>query len=482
MSAFLKPTASARIAPRHGYWLLACMAVLVLRGGVIWAARGDLTDDRDAYLAVARSVAAGDGYMHPATGTATAYRPPLFPLLVAAFSAIAGQRSTVAVVHTVAGVVTVLLTVRLGHLLGLKGGAWIAGAATAVDPLLLRYSTLPMTETVFTLLVTWMTVRLVAGSVERAEAERAEADQPDADRRRQRRLDAGTGIVFGLAALCRPTIWVFAAVAGVTLVVRRPRSWWRRIAWTAVAASVVVVAPWGIRNAFVLGHPVMTTTHGGYTLLLGNNPVFYREVVDRGWDSVWPGKSLAEWQQSLERAMNRETPPVSGEVARDRWMYRQAAENIKRQPVHFIRACWVRFLRFWSVVPLRAPGQDVSPTVRRATGCFYTALLAGMALGLLRIAVDLVRLRTGCAFRSKTGCAFRSRTGCAEKDVPDPIQGVGANRLWRHWQPLVLLIASFCCLHLLYWTNMRMRAPLVPEIAAISVFGWSGVLRALRLR
>ena len=30
----------------------------------------------------------------------------------------------------------------------------------------------------------------------------------------------------------------------------------------------LVVVPWGIRNLIVFGRPIITTTHGGYTLLL----------------------------------------------------------------------------------------------------------------------------------------------------------------------------------------------------------------------
>ena len=39
---------------------------------------------------------------------------------------------------------------------------------------------------------------------------------------------------------------------------------------------VIVLSPWMIRNLVVLGEPVWTTTHGGYTLALANNPVYYR--------------------------------------------------------------------------------------------------------------------------------------------------------------------------------------------------------------
>ena len=38
--------------------------------------------------------------------------------------------------------------------------------------------------------------------------------------------------------------------------------------------------PWAWRNARIFGEPVWSTTHGGYTLALANNPVYYAEVLD----------------------------------------------------------------------------------------------------------------------------------------------------------------------------------------------------------
>jgi hypothetical protein len=41
----------------------------------------------------------------------------------------------------------------------------------------------------------------------------------------------------------------------------------------------------------------------------------------------------------------------------------------------------------------------------------------------------------------------------------------------RRWEPLLLLLAAFTAVHLLYWTNVRMRAPLVPALALLAVRG-----------
>ncbi|MEQ9066744.1 MAG: hypothetical protein RLO18_08475, partial [Gimesia chilikensis] len=51
----------------------------------------------------------------------------------------------------------------------------------------------------------------------------------------------------------------------------------------------------------------------------------------------------------------------------------------------------------------------------------------------------------------------------------------------RNWSPLIWLLVSFTIVHLFYWTNMRMRAPLVPAIALLSVFGWSHLIHFCKI-
>ncbi|MCA9069487.1 MAG: hypothetical protein KDA84_11210, partial [Planctomycetaceae bacterium] len=46
-------------------------------------------------------------------------------------------------------------------------------------------------------------------------------------------------------------------------------------------------------------------------------------------------------------------------------------------------------------------------------------------------------------------------------------------RDWSIWWPLVLMIATFCAVHLVYWSNTRMRAPVMPAVALLAVRTWS---------
>lgn len=159
-----------------------------------------------------------------------------------------------------------------------------------------------MTESLCTLLTTLLACTLVPRR------------RPEAN---QRPFDAiGNGLAFGLLVLCRPTFWLTAPFLGLTwLMTRQTSAPWPKLTETLsngmriVCGTALVVAPWLIRNWFVFGVPILTTTHGGYTLLLANNPVFNREVVQQPWGTVWEEASLLAWQSNLESQVERDLGP-----------------------------------------------------------------------------------------------------------------------------------------------------------------------------
>ncbi|MGH7200354.1 MAG: hypothetical protein ACREJB_07090, partial [Planctomycetaceae bacterium] len=220
-----------------------------------------------------------------------------------------------------------------------------------------------------------------------------------------------------------------------------------RCGWVLFGVALTV-SPWVVRNALVLGSPKLTTTHGGYTLLLGNNPVFYREVVGEPWGTVWSGESLESWQHSLEEAMRSSRPRPVGEVERDRWMTRRAIGHITAQPGEFLAACGLRLLRFWNVAPLGSAVEPLRETLEHRTGsaAFAEFAVAGVRWGiaLFYTAVTVGMLAGAARLRQ---------------------------REWPRWMPLVLLIVAFLLVHLVYWTNTRMRAPVVPAVALLAVRG-----------
>ena len=425
---------------------VVCLAAFALRAGVAWVERADFQRDPDAYLGIAAGLTRGEGYHMPGRTQPSAYRPPLYPLVLSLAIRSGAPTVAIALIHIAAGVLTVALTYRIGRTLGLGRLADGAALAVAVDPLLLQYTTQVMTETVFTFLVTLMLFLILRTGTHNAWASPIlnETRENEATRHVASSARFLLGVGFGLCALCRPTVWAFGMLAAVwwiyraVRVRRRLRTCWAD-AWPVVLAVTVTVAPWPLRNAVVLGKPLATTTHGGYTLLLGNNPVFYREVVAKPFGTVWEGASLARWQQSLNDQMAREMPPVIAEISRDRWMRDRAIETIRREPAMFLRACVLRLVWFWNIVPQGPARGSLPRIVIWSVGAFYGVLLILALVGALKI------------------------------------RGV-ERRVWGY--PFLLLL-SLTLLHTVYWSNARMRAPIVPVIALLAARGLSPSQRQL---
>ncbi len=434
----------------HRYALIVVLAAAVVARVAVLSMKSEtVSEDRDAYLAIAASLADGNGYTHPATDQPTAYRPPLYPIVCAALFAMGGGTTAIAILHFVCGMTTVVLTWSIGRRIGNAAIGGLAAGLVAIDPLLVGYTAISMTETVFTFLVTLLIAIFVGctGCGERvmdARTMKAATGQRPMRLSPDRRRQIVIGVVFGLCAMCRPTIWAFGILMTIVWFIVRLRRRDARIEkrwppWLLIVAVLLTVSPWIIRNAIVLGRPVVMTTHGGYTLLLGNNPVFYREVVSQPWRTVWDDAptefSQSAWYSNLESKMNQQLGTAANEIQRDRWMNQTAIMNIRKQPGMFIRACWLRIRRFWNVAPSRPIAASLPRPVEWGIVVFYSAILIGLLLGFVRI----VR-----------------------------------NKL-SNWIPLCVLVLGFMLVHSVYWSNMRMRAPVIPEIAMMCSLGLLGL-------
>jgi hypothetical protein len=459
----------------------------------------DLSRDRDVYLALAAGLAEERGYSIPGTTTPTAYRPPLYPLVLVPVHA-ASAASARGLLHGFLGVATVGLTCVLGRRLGLgPGGVLLAAVLVSVDPLLVRYTASLMTETLATFLGTLLLVTLTPRRAPTPSNMRTVVG---------RRLrwwanaawtsPALAGVVLGLCVLCRPTFLAFGLLLALGMVLAmlreqssRPRDLGRRLCRARAGhgavmliAAALTVAPWVARNWWVLGAPVLTTTHGGYTLLLANNEVYYREVVEGTGEeerrSVWqgegPGGQVA-WADGLNREMD--ALGISGEIARDRWMSGQAWNVIRRNPQTFVRASLLRLRRFWAIAPLSGETSPVPDLVRGGVMVFFAGTFAAAAIGLgfLGRCVGSRRRRVD----ARPAC--RADRGAGDGTVPGrhdtPLDGDDF-RAVALWGPPVLLVASLVCVHLLYWTDARMRAPVVPVVCLLAAWGLERLLESLR--
>ncbi|MCA8996105.1 MAG: hypothetical protein KDA80_03950, partial [Planctomycetaceae bacterium] len=407
-----------------------------------WRYQSDLNDDRDAYLAIARQLREhGDFASTP--GGLTSYRPPLYPLLL---TYVSGSKQTLVrgIFHACLSLGTILLVWQAGIQLQLsRFGRLAAAGICAFDPVLLRYLAFPMTETLSAFLSIFLVVLATRHVI-----------------RQTLIASFSIGVVFGLNVLCRPSFWAFGGLIALAWFITnwlpgksrntisdgpkesplREREWPKVL--ILVAGVAVTVSPWVIRNALVLGVPVVMTTHGGYTVLLGNNDAFYDEVVKQPYGTVWdgshgPGQSV--WVTGIQKQMQQ--AGVTSEVDQDDWMTHQARETMMRRPTDFLRACLLRQLRFWSVLP----GGEWTDSTPRSLILF----IAGWYITIwLSVAVGVGKLIRVAASPYPHRFLFLSR-----------------------WMPVFLMVFAIVGVHLLYWTNTRMRAPVMPEIALIAGLG-----------
>ena len=409
-------SANTPCTPRYVAAGLLVLTLLV-RGGVLLLAPGALASDPDGYRQLAENLLEYGSFGHQ--HRPTAYRPPLYPLLLGACVALGNySRVAIALLHLLLGIATVWMTFRLAREWGLGRYAPVAAALVACDPILLGQSIQVMTETTATLLAT-VVLACLTWTAHRPSIPRAIA----------------VGVGLGLAVLCRPVFLVWA-LAVALLLPALPGTWSGRLKvfGSLAAAMLVVLAPWAVRNYLQFGRPIITTTHGGYTLLLGNNPQFYEYLRWGQWGSIWDADKL---HRARRYQVPVETP--ADELRADRLAYTEARENIARQPAMFLYGCLVRAGRLWAPLPHQVAAEEgpVRRGLRYGVGLWYLGELVLAAIGL---------------------AALWRRDG--------------GGRNWRTpWLWGMLLAGTFTAVHTVYWSNMRMRAPLMPVVAIMAVAG-----------
>ena len=454
-------TRSGNVIRGHFSFFVCIVAAIaiVARIGVLLMP-GAIVGDPDGYRAIAENLVERGMFGHG--DVPTAYRPPLYPLVLSPAVALGPwSRGAMALMHLAMGLATVWLTYRLGRQAGLGGYALAAAALVACDPILLAQSALVMTETLAALLAA-VSLALLVGASRRPSAGRA----------------AAAGACVALAVLCRPTFlpWTILAAVVLPLYARRkgPPSWLHAAAvfGSFVAGAAIVLAPWAVRNQVRFGRPILATTHGGYTFLLANNPYFYQHLRSGAWESVWSAEEL-----NRDFASRAARAGVDNELAADRLAYGLGWENVRREPAMFLYSCAVRVGRLWAPLPhRRSPEEGLAGRgLRYEVGVWYVCELLLAVAGLLAV--------------------WRGRRASGEGPglVATPLTLTLSQRERGHlalsqgergflWLWAILLAGTFAAVHTVYWTDMRMRAPLVPAVALAAAAGLEGIVAAVRRR
>jgi 4-amino-4-deoxy-L-arabinose transferase-like glycosyltransferase len=217
-----------------------------------------LTIDAADYERHARSIADGHGFppSQLASGP-SAYRPPGYPVFLAAVYKITGGGwPTARYVECLVGTLTVALVGLLAVSFWDRRLALIATAIAAIFPPMINISTAVLSEAIFVPLVLGATLVVLHG---RAAANRT-------------RWVVLAGVLVGLAWLARGNGFLLLLPFAAALWQRRQG--WRAAAMPAllVAMTLLTIAPWTIRNAIVMHAFVPVSNESGLTLAGTYNP------------------------------------------------------------------------------------------------------------------------------------------------------------------------------------------------------------------
>ncbi len=387
-----------------------------------------LDADPDAYRQIAVSLSQtgtfglvdAQGIAHP-----TAFRPPLYPWLLSWF--VAGTHlNQIAVVwlHAIIGGFTAGVAVLASRRL-IGGNGLLAGTLVAIDPVLVQQSTLVMTETLAALLggatIAWWATRL--------------------DRGRPIEFGLLLGGLLALAYLCRPTFMAWAVLLLLASLFASGRFSARCLRTLLVGLVLLITAgAWMLRNERQFGRPMWATSHGGYTLLLANNPMFYEYLQNRSLGEVWDAESFfLAWSHRYDGDVRSEeffrqdwssTPEstIGGTEIQDDDLASAAAKAvIVRQPAMFVWSCIVRLGRLWS--PLPHVTGDRSRWLVFAVGGYYVVIYLLCAVGLWRLGWQVLQ-----------------------------------SPWWAFW----LLVITLSAVHAVYWSNLRMRSPATCGVATLA--------------
>jgi hypothetical protein len=254
--------ATAARDPRRWEWVAFAAVALAWRlASMALAAPRVSPGDSHWYLVIAHNVLIGRGivvdepYMHLAV---RAFFPPLYPVLLAGWTAVAGMSTlSLLVLSTAIDVAAALLIVRVGARLQAAPAGRAVALLYLVWPSTLFSAPLAQKEGLEVLLV----MAQALGWIDAWQGRSAGW-----------RRAVAIGVPAGLLALAQPGLALLGLLFGLALL---PRLGVAKLLATGVPAAgvaVLVLLPWWWRNYLVFGQFVPLTSAGGISLWVGNSP------------------------------------------------------------------------------------------------------------------------------------------------------------------------------------------------------------------
>lgn len=271
-------------------------------------------------------------------------RVPLYPAFMAALYALFNTSPVGVVVAQILldGVTLLLVGWTAKRLSGAATAGLLAMGLYALNPNAWLFASALLTESVLAFVLMALFALLVHGLA----GERRPWTSHHA---------VATGVLCGAAVLIKPNLVFLPALLGfVLLVARRP---WRHIA-LALCATVLLLAPWLVRNQLLLGRPVLSTAFTdnlGYVSAVAT--LFYARDEEShpftaAWEDVYHGEIVAV--AGASELWPRQVLSAADEDAQRRAIAQVAWGIVRTYPFAFWRAHWDGVKRPWRVHEQRA--------------------------------------------------------------------------------------------------------------------------------
>ena len=337
--------------------------VVRLAFGLLYWTGKPLTHDEREYLALARSVSAGRGFVYDAaheTGTAQQFgRAPVYPLFLSLIGAGAEEYpaspARVKIAQAIVGAIGVWLIGTIALRTAGVTGSVAAALIAAVYPPLVWICAYVLSETLYSTIALAAVLMADRGLDRAGAAGRSSAG---------RSWMLAAGVATGIAILARPAMIFFLPLAIAWM-------WWQRRAALGVllvVTALAVVAPWTARNARVFHRFVLVASEGGVTFWTGNHP------LARGEGDMAANPEI----KRAEIAFREQRPGLTAEQL-EPLFYRDALRYIAAHPVW-----WLGLLlrkAFYTVVPIGPSYTLHSTAYLAASVASYLLLLPVAAWG-----------------------------------------------------------------------------------------------------
>jgi len=302
------------MAKDRKYLIFIFILALILRiTYVLFFPQLEVHSDALQYDTIGWNLVSGNGFsLGP--GVPTPERPPVYPFFISFIYLLFGHSYlAVRLVQAAIGALTCLVIYWIGKEIFDERVGRVTSLVVALYPVLIGYTGLLLTETLFTFLLSIAILFLVK-----------------AVRNRSSKLYAISGALLAIATLCRSTMILFPFFLLIAVWIVYGSNFRAIVHFSIVLIMMIVlITPWTIRNYYRFDSLLPVATGGGQTLWVGTYV-------------AWEGKYQGADTEPL-RSMREEYSPIE----LDKRLFKEGLNNIKDNPITYFVMSIRKFPRYW---------------------------------------------------------------------------------------------------------------------------------------